>query len=68
MKMTKGKTGIAYFIMVAFFYLVDCFNAHPTHPDVPWIASGLYCGGPFGFVATVAAAIVGIASCVKKGY
>ncbi|HUO61073.1 MAG TPA: hypothetical protein VMU24_10425 [Candidatus Acidoferrales bacterium] len=67
MKLTKDRTLIAYFVMVAWFYLADCFIAHPAHPDIRWIA-GVYCGGPFGFVATVAVAITGLVDCVKRGY
>jgi hypothetical protein len=35
------------------FYVVDCFFAFRDHPDVPWFESGIYAGGPIGFLATV---------------
>ena len=54
--------------MVAGFYLVDCFVAHPTHPDVPWIASGVYAGGLFGFLGTLTVAIAGIVYWLKNDY
>lgn len=68
MKTTADKNPVAFVVVVVLSYLGDCLIAHPTHPDVPWIESGIYCGGPFGFVATVVVAIVGIVYCIKKGY
>jgi hypothetical protein len=53
--------------LAVFFYLVDCFNAHWSHPEVPWIESGVYAQGPFGFVATVGIVVVGVVCCLKKG-
>jgi hypothetical protein len=50
----------------AYSYLTDCFVAHKSHPDIPWIESGVYCPGPFGFIATVVIVVVGIGYCVKK--
>jgi hypothetical protein len=67
MKMTKERAAIPYLVMVVFFYLADCFIAHPTHPDVHWIASGVYSGGPFGFLATEAVVVAGIVHCAKQG-
>jgi hypothetical protein len=55
-------------IVVTFFYLTDCLAAHQSHPNVPWIESGIYCGGPFGFLATICVAIAGIWFLARKGY
>jgi hypothetical protein len=41
-----------------FFYLVDCFWASQKHPELPWLKSGSYAGGLFGFLAT-AVCVVG---------
>jgi hypothetical protein len=35
------------------FYFVDCLLSFRDHPDVPWFESGIYAGGPIGFLATV---------------
>jgi hypothetical protein len=58
----------ALFGLAILAYLGDCLIAHRTHPEVPWIESGIYCRGPFGFVATVVIVVVGIGYCLKKGY
>jgi hypothetical protein len=50
-----------------YFYLADCVVAHGSHPEVSWIESGVYCRGPFGFVATVGIVVVGIGYCLKRG-
>lgn len=52
---------------VAYLYLADCLVAHKRHADVPWIESGIYCSGPFGFVATITTAVMGIYVLVKRG-
>ena len=48
-------------------YLADCALAHRSHPEISWIESGVYCGGPFGFVATVGIVVFGIGYCLIKG-
>jgi hypothetical protein len=53
--------------VAVYFYFTDCFVAHKSNPELPWIESGVHCGGPFGFVATVAVVVVGIIYCLKKG-
>jgi hypothetical protein len=39
------------------FYLVDCFWASQEHPDIPFLRSGIYAGGLFGFLATGACVV-----------
>jgi hypothetical protein len=46
------------------FYLVDCFWASQEHPDVPFLKSGFYAGGLFGFIATVACVVGGFLSLI----
>jgi hypothetical protein len=59
---------LAIFAFAAVYsYFADCFIAHKSHPEVSWIESGIYCRGPFGFVATVAIVVVGVGYCLKKG-
>lgn len=59
---------LAFFALAATYsYLADCFIAHPSHPELPWIESGVHCGGPLGFVTTVAIIVAGILYCFKKG-
>lgn len=38
------------------FYVVDCLIVltEADRPDVPWYESGIYAGGPFGFLLTAA--------------
>ena len=40
-------------------YLVDCMQAHSKHPDVLWIKSGIYNGGPFGIFTSIVLALIG---------
>jgi hypothetical protein len=63
------KSPILGFVFLAvMFYLGDCLIAHKAHPEVAWLESGVYCRGPFGFIATVAVIVAGIGYCLKKGY
>jgi hypothetical protein len=59
---------LAFLILVLWFYFADCWVAHPSHPELPWLESGVYCGGPFGFVATVGLVLAGAVYAMKKGY
>jgi hypothetical protein len=52
--------------MGALFYLTDCLEAHPSHPEVPWLKSGIYCGGPFGILATGMCVATGIYFLLKS--
>jgi hypothetical protein len=55
-----AKVLVGTLVGTAGFYLCDCLVAHPAHLDVPWIQSGVYCGGVFGFLATVCLFIGGM--------
>jgi|GEM_PF-6497256 len=57
--LTKRAQGFLGIGMGALFYLVDCLIAHPKHPDVFWLKSGLYNGGPLGVVASAGCVLVG---------
>jgi hypothetical protein len=54
-------------LAAVYSYLADCLIAHKSQPEISWIASGVYCRGPFGFVTTIAIAVVGVGYCLKKG-
>lgn|SRR6185312_7217828 len=51
--------GITTVILGLLSYLLDCFLAHASHLDVPWIQSGLYFGWPFGISITVIMLLTG---------
>jgi hypothetical protein len=63
MRLIKVATA---FFLAGIFYFVDCMIAYKSHPEVSWFESGIYCPGPFGFLATVCFAAVGIWFCVKR--
>jgi hypothetical protein len=47
-------------IIGGLFYLTDCLVAHKSHPDVPWLESGVYNPSPVGFGLTVIIVLVGL--------
>jgi hypothetical protein len=44
-------------------YFVDCFFQYKSHPDVPWIQSGIYAG--WGLLFDVACILTGIYGLAK---
>jgi hypothetical protein len=64
----RRHPGTVFVFTVIYFYLADCVIAHKSHPEVSWLASGVLCRGPFGFVATLALSVAGVVYFVKKGY
>jgi hypothetical protein len=67
-RVIRRHPGAVFAFAVIYSYLADCLIAHKSHPDVSWLLSGVHCGGPFGFVATVGIVVVGVCYCLKKGY
>ncbi len=49
-------------LVCGFWYLVDCQFGHRTHPEVPWIMSGVYANNAFGFIWTFFVLIAGLIS------
>jgi hypothetical protein len=54
------QQGAAMIAAGVLFYLVDCLVAHPKHPEVPWIKSGIYSWGPFGVLASAICVFIGV--------
>lgn len=44
---------VFFLASAAVFYLVDCLVSHSEYPELPWFETGIYAGGPLGFVVTV---------------
>lgn len=57
----------AWLAIVMLFYFDDCFVAGPSHPEVGWIMSGVHCGGPLGFFATLLVFVCGAFVLARKG-
>jgi hypothetical protein len=54
---TRSKSLSAWLFVGVLFYLVDCFVAtlvDKTSLYLPWFERGIYAGGPFGILLTVA--------------
>ena len=51
---SKRRIFLALLAISGVFYAVDCLVVVTLgkHPDVPWYESGIYAGGPFGFLVT----------------
>lgn len=58
--------GIVGILVGIVFYLVDCWIAHPRHPEVAWIRSGIYNWGPFGVLASAICVVVGVYLLLKQ--
>jgi hypothetical protein len=56
-KSTQGFIGIG---AGGLFYLVDCVIAHPRHPEISWLRSGLYNWGPFGIFLSILCVMAGV--------
>ena len=58
-RLTKRSQGLIAIGAAVICYFADCMIAHPKHPDVSWLKSGVYSWGPFGIVLTVLIAVTG---------
>jgi hypothetical protein len=65
-QLSKSWQGITGIVIGVVFYLVDCLVAHPRHPEVSWIKSGIYNWGPFGVLASAICVIVGVYMLLKR--
>jgi hypothetical protein len=59
LKRLSENRAVFCWLLAVIFYCTDCAGASKEHPDVPWIESGVYAGGLFGFFATIAMVFVG---------
>jgi hypothetical protein len=53
-KSTRLRVFFGILLLGLFFYLADCISPFKAqHPDLPWLESGVYAGGPAGFFLTI---------------
>jgi hypothetical protein len=55
-KSRRFKSLYVWLIVGVLFYVIDCLvtSVDTTSLDLPWFERGIYAGGPFGILLTVA--------------